>query len=50
MVASVAQVEFIESSQMHTSNYLRSSKAVGVLWGYVLLLLLINILDLTFRI
>ncbi|KAK4010528.1 LHFPL tetraspan subfamily member 3 protein [Daphnia magna] len=33
MVASVAQVEFIESSQMHTSNYLRSSKAVGVLWG-----------------
>ena len=34
MVASIAQpVQYVESSQMYTSNYLRSSKAVGVLWG-----------------
>jgi len=33
MVKSVAHVDYIESSQVYTSNYLRSSKAVGVLWG-----------------
>lgn len=33
MVKSVSRIDYMESSQIYTSNYLRSSKAVGVLWG-----------------
>ena len=33
MVKSAPKIEYVEPSQVYTSNYLKNSKAVGVLWG-----------------
>lgn len=28
-----SKVEYVESSQMYATNYVRNSRAIGVLWG-----------------